>query len=116
MKKDSISHSDPLLEPFKLANMKLRNRIFSSSHAPGYNTDGTPNERYIAYHEEKAKGGIGLTMIGGSSNVSPDSPSIWGQLDFGSDAIIEPDDRTYPPKRHGSDVSDNAYGATERFQ
>jgi len=70
--------------------MKLRNRIFSSSHAPGYNTDGTPNERYIAYHEEKAKGGIGLTMIGGSSNVSPDSPSLWGQLNFGSDAIIEP--------------------------
>ena len=90
MKKDPISHSDPLLEPFKLANMQLRNRIFSSSHAPGYNTDGTPNERYIAYHEEKAKGGIGLTMIGGSSNVSPDSPSLWGQLNFGSDAIIEP--------------------------
>jgi len=89
VKKDSISHSDPLLEPFKLANMELRNRIFSSSHAPGYNTDGTPNERYIAYHEEKAKGGIGLTMIGGSSNVSPDSPSLWGQLNFGSDAIIE---------------------------
>ena len=65
MKKDSISNSDPLLEPFKLANMELRNRIFSSSHAPGYNTDGTPNERYIAYHEEKARGGIGLTMIGG---------------------------------------------------
>ena len=90
MKKDSNSHQDPLLQPFTLAHVKLRNRIFSSSHAPGYNTDGTPNERYIAYHEEKAKGGIGLTMIGGSSNVSPDSPSLWGQLNFGSDAIIDP--------------------------
>jgi 2,4-dienoyl-CoA reductase-like NADH-dependent reductase (Old Yellow Enzyme family)/thioredoxin reductase len=29
-------------------------------------------------------------MIGGSSNVSPDSPSLWGQLNFGSDAIIDP--------------------------
>jgi len=90
VKKDSNSHQDPLLQPFTLAHVKLRNRIFSSSHAPGYNTDGTPNERYIAYHEEKAKGGIGLTMIGGSSNVSPDSPSLWGQLNFGSDAIIDP--------------------------
>ena len=90
MKKDSNSYQDPLLQPFTLAHVKLRNRIFSSSHAPGYNTDGTPNERYIAYHEEKAKGGIGLTMIGGSSNVSPDSPSLWGQLNFGSDAIIDP--------------------------
>ena len=82
--------TDPLLQPFTLGSLTLRNRIFSSSHAPGYNTDGTPNERYIAYHEEKAKGGIGLTMIGGSSNVSPDSASLWGQLYFGDDAIIDP--------------------------
>jgi len=82
--------TDPLLEPFDLGGIHLRNRIFSSSHAPGYNPDGTPSERYVAYHEEKALGGIGLTMIGGSSTVSPDSASIWGQLDFGTDAIIEP--------------------------
>ena len=82
--------TDPLLEPFDLGGIHLRNRIFSSSHAPGYNTDGTPSERYVAYHEEKARGGIGLTMVGGSSNVSPDSASIWGQLNFGTDAIIEP--------------------------
>ena len=85
-----MTAADPLLEPFTLGHIQLRNRIFSSSHAPGYNTDGTPNERYVAYHEEKAKGGIGLTMIGGSSNVSADSASLWGQLNFGSDAIIEP--------------------------
>lgn len=82
--------ADPLLEPFQLGNVSLRNRIFSSSHAPGYNTDGTPNERYVRYHEEKAKGGIGLTMIGGSSNVSRDSASLWGQLYFGDDRIIDP--------------------------
>lgn len=82
--------TDPLLEPFTLGHVRLKNRIFSSSHAPGYNTDGVPSERYMAYHEEKAKGGIGLTMIGGSSNVSPDSASLWGQMYFGSDAIIDP--------------------------
>ena len=81
---------DPLLQPFRLGHVTLRNRIFSSSHAPAYNTDGTPSDRYVAYHEEKAKGGIGLTMIGGSSTVSSDSPSLWGQLDYGRDAIIEP--------------------------
>jgi len=82
--------TDPLLQPFSLGRLTLRNRIFSSSHAPGYNTDGTPSERYAAYHEEKAKGGIGMTMIGGSSNVSADSASLWGQLNYGTDAIIEP--------------------------
>ena len=82
--------SDPLLQPIQIGKVELPNRIFSSSHAPGYNTDGTPSERYIAYHEEKARGGIGLTMIGGSSNVSIDSASLWGQLNFGQDQIIDP--------------------------
>lgn len=81
---------DPLLDPFQIGKVKFANRIFSSSHAPGYNTDGTPSERYIAYHEEKARGEIGLTMIGGSSNVSVDSASLWGQLNFGQDQIIDP--------------------------
>lgn len=97
--------SDPLLEPFTLGRLTLKNRIFSSSHAPGYNTDGTPNERYMAYHEEKAKGGIGLTMIGGSSNVSADSASLWGQLYFGSDDIIDPlAEMTDRIHRHGAAV------------
>ena len=82
--------NEPLLEPFDLAGLRLRNRVFSSSHSPGYNVDGTPSDRYVRYHEEKAAGGIGLTMIGGSSNVSRDSASLWGQLSFGTDAIVDP--------------------------
>jgi len=70
--------------------LRLRNRIFSSSHSPGYNVDGTPSDRYVRYHEEKARGGIGLTMIGGSSNVSVDSASLWGQLNFATDAVVDP--------------------------
>ena len=82
--------TEPLLEPFDLAGLRLRNRVFSSSHSPGYNVDGTPSDRYVRYHEEKAAGGLGLTMIGGSSNVSRDSASLWGQLNFGTDAIVDP--------------------------
>ena len=47
-----------------------------------------PAERLQRYHEEKARGGIGLTMFGGSSNISPDSPDTFGQLNFGTDAVI----------------------------
>ncbi|MCP5091044.1 MAG: N-methylproline demethylase, partial [Gammaproteobacteria bacterium] len=39
-------------------------------------------------HEEKARGGIALSMFGGSSNVSIDSPSMFQQLDVGVDEII----------------------------
>ena len=60
----------------------------STAHAPGYVEDGHPKDRYRLYHEEKAKGGIGLTIIGGSTNIAPDSPSVFGQLYAGDDGII----------------------------
>lgn len=79
---------DPLLQPFRLKKLVLRNRVMSTSHAISYGRDGFPQEQYQAYHEAKAAGGIGLTMFGGSSNVSADSGSVFGQLDLGTDAII----------------------------
>jgi 2,4-dienoyl-CoA reductase-like NADH-dependent reductase (Old Yellow Enzyme family)/thioredoxin reductase len=80
--------ADPLLSPFSIKHLTLRNRVVSTSHEPAYAEQGMPLERYQAYHEEKARGGIGLTMIGGSANVDIDSSSIFGQLDFGRDEIV----------------------------
>jgi len=81
--------SDPLLQPFKLKGLTLKNRIMSTSHAPGYAEDGKPKLRYQLYHEEKAKGGLAMTMFGGSSNVAPDSASVFGgQIYVGDDAVI----------------------------
>ncbi len=80
---------DPLLQPFKLKNITLKNRIVSTPHAPAYVTpDSMPGERYQRYHEEKAKGGLSMTMFGGSSNIAPDSPSVFGQIYAGHDRII----------------------------
>ena len=77
-----------LLEPFRLRHLTFRNRLMSTSHAPGYVEDKHPKLRYQLYHEEKAKGGIALTMFGGSSNVAPDSPSAFGQIYIGDDSIV----------------------------
>ena len=79
---------DPLLEPYRLKHLRLRNRVVSTSHEPAYAEDGLPKLRYQLYHEEKAKGGVALTMIGGSANVAIDSPSTFGQLYVGDDAVI----------------------------
>ena len=79
---------EPLLAPFRLKHLTLRNRILSTAHAPAFAEDGHPKERYRRYHEEKARGGCALTVIGGSTNVSPDSPSVFGQLYAGDDSII----------------------------
>lgn len=77
-----------LLQPFEVKGVTFRNRVVSTAHAPGYAENGIPGERYQRYHEEKARGGIALTMCGGSSIVSPEVSAIYNQLDVSSDAII----------------------------
>jgi 2,4-dienoyl-CoA reductase-like NADH-dependent reductase (Old Yellow Enzyme family) len=78
----------PLLQPFRLRHLELRNRIMSTSHEPAYSEDGRPGQRYRRYHEEKAKGGIALTMIGGSAVVAPDSPPAFGNLHLWDERIV----------------------------
>ncbi len=79
---------DKLLTPYTLKHLTLKNRLMSTAHAPAYGVDGMPMEQYQRYHEEKAKGGISLTMFGGSSTISPDSPPSFGQLAVGEERIV----------------------------
>ena len=83
-----IRSNDPLLQPYKLKHLTLKNRIMSSSHEPNYHEDGMPKDRYRLYHVEKAKGGIGLTMTAGSAIVSQDSPPAFGNLLAYKDEIV----------------------------
>jgi len=84
----TTASSDPLLQPFALRHLVLRNRVMSTSHASRLTRDEFPQEVYQRYHEEKAKGGIALTMFGGSSNVSLDSPNTFQQINVSTDAVV----------------------------
>jgi len=77
-----------LLQPMKLRHLTLRNRVFSTAHAPGFAKDGMPGERYRLYHAEKARGGLALTIMGGSSSVALDSPLPFNQVDLATDDVI----------------------------
>jgi 2,4-dienoyl-CoA reductase-like NADH-dependent reductase (Old Yellow Enzyme family) len=79
---------DPLLEPYRLKHLRFRNRLMSTAHEPAYTEGGLPKERYRLYHAEKARGGIGLTMIGGSSVVSQDSPQAFGNIELWRDEAV----------------------------
>lgn len=79
---------DPILQPFTIRHLELRNRIFSSSHEPAYGELGMPKERYRLYHVEKAKGGVAMTMTAGGATVSVDSPPAFGNLHAFDDAIV----------------------------
>src|SRR5215475_8115922 len=83
-----IPMSDPLFSPFTIKKLTLRNRIVSTSHEPAYSEDGLPKDRYRAYHREKARGGVGLTMMGGSALVSADSTPAFGNLQLFRDEIV----------------------------
>ena len=81
-------NDDPLLQPFQLRHLTLKNRVMSTSHEPAYSEDGMPKDRYRAYHVEKARGGMAMTMTAGSAVVSPDSPPAFGNLSAWSDEIV----------------------------
>jgi 2,4-dienoyl-CoA reductase-like NADH-dependent reductase (Old Yellow Enzyme family) len=76
------------LTPLRIKGVTLRNRIMSTSHASTLDDSGMPGDRYQAYHEAKARGGLALTMFGGSSMVAPDSSWGGGQIDVSRDTVI----------------------------
>lgn len=83
-----MASDDPILQPYTLKHLELRNRVFSSAHEPAYSEDGMPKDRYRRYHVEKAKGGVALTMTAGSAVVAEDSPPAFGNLHAYDDAIV----------------------------
>ena len=84
----AMTSREPLLQPFQLKHLTLKNRILSTSHTMLYAVDGAPQEREQLYHEEKARGGIAMTMFGGSSAVARDSATSAGVLNLGDDSVI----------------------------
>ena len=80
--------SDPLLQPYKLKHLTLRNRIMTTSHEPAYPEDGMPKDRYRLYHLERAKAGVALTMTAGSAAVSKDSPPVFNNVLAYKDEVV----------------------------
>ena len=87
-------------KPLQIKHLTLKNRIMSTSHASTLDDGGMPMERYQRYHEEKAKGGLALTMFGGSSMVSPDSSWGGGQINVSTDNVI-PHLQQFSERIHG---------------
>ncbi|WP_168016205.1 dimethylglycine demethylation protein DgcA [Halomonas salinarum] len=81
---------DAIFQPIQIGNLTIRNRVVSTAHAEVHATDGgMTTDRYVKYYEEKAKGGCGLCICGGSSVVSIDSPQgWWSSVNLTTDRII----------------------------
>ena len=79
---------DPLLQPYHLKHLTLKNRLMITSHEPAYPEDGLPKDRYRAYHVERARGGVALTMTAGSAVVSRDSPPAFNNILAYKDEVV----------------------------
>ena len=71
-------HFPHIFTPFNLKGLELKNRIAISGHFAGWwvGPGGLPSDAFVAYVEERAKGGVGLFTIGATS---PEPGSGWMQ-------------------------------------
>lgn len=76
--------------PIKFGPVEIKNRFIVSPMVMNCcNEDGTATEKYIAYHEEKAKGGWGLIVtedyaVDPSGRTYQYLPGLWGDYQIAS--------------------------------
>ena len=78
---------DRLLQPIDLGPTKIRNRIFNPPHGTTLSHNGNVTDSLVAYHQARARGGVGLIILEGMTH----HPSYDYQESFlyaGSDDII----------------------------
>lgn len=83
-----MSQLQRLFSPVKLGHLEAKNRIVSTPHGAAFGEKGMITDRYIRYHEEKARGGCGVVMMFGSSSIHPTSINDWGEVNNWDDSII----------------------------
>jgi len=56
---------EKLFSTIPIGDVILKNRIVMTAMHLGYTPDGLANDQLIAFYEERARGGVGLILIGG---------------------------------------------------
>lgn len=76
-----------LFEPVKIGGLELKNRMVMPAIHHSYTPDGFVNDRLVRYYETRARGGVGLVMVGGCSiDIVGSGPFMVGLHD---DCFIE---------------------------
>lgn len=73
---------DKAFSPIRIGGVSIPNRVFRPAHTANNTPGGRVGERFIAAHEEAARGGVGLTITGGaaihgSSLLHPNGLAVW---------------------------------------
>ncbi len=59
----STSGPSSAFAPIRIGPVEVRNRIFVPSHTTNFGVDNLPTDRHVAYHEARARGGVGLIIM-----------------------------------------------------
>lgn len=78
---------EKLLDPIELGPTKIRNRIFSPPHGTTLGNLGVATNELIAYHQTRARGGVGLIILEGMT-LHPSYGYKESFLYAGNDKII----------------------------
>ena len=126
-----------LLQPIKLGPTQLKNRVFNPPHGTTLGHNGVVTDDLIAYHETRARGGVGLIILesmtlhpsygfeeaflyAGSDNIilglkrlsdacrRHDTP-VFGQLFHAGRAVRLSHDGSHPVTYSASDIPDERY-------
>ena len=76
-----------LFSPHEIRGHEIRNRIFSSAHQTILARNGSPGVEMAAYHEARARGGVGLIIVE-SSRPYPDDVSASYYINSSTDDCI----------------------------
>lgn len=70
--------------PISLGNLELKNRIVRCSHGTGMTDAGRITDELIAFHAERAAGGVALTIL----EAAGVHPTWTGEIDASADAVV----------------------------
>ena len=82
-----VGRFEYLFEPIRVNNVVIPNRIVSMPHSTRFCSDGLVTERLIAYHRERAKGGVGL-IVTEAQSIHPSSQPRLGMILNWDDRVI----------------------------
>jgi len=78
-----------LFRPIRVGRVEIRNRLAITAHAAHFGEEGLPSERHVRYHQERARGGVGMIVFE-AIRVHPTSLPSWDAMAGWKPEIVAP--------------------------
>ena len=77
---------EAILAPLQLGEIEIPNRVVRAAHLTQYTRQGEVTDKFVAYHEARARGGVGLSILESGTIDRAVSPA---PLDASSDRVVD---------------------------